>query len=139
MIQRVQTLFLLGASGLLFSLFFSKFTYTQDTVVKFVEYIPFLVFTIATFLLSFIPIFLYKNRVLQMRICIYNMIILLAYQGWVGYKFMDKIDGSVYTVSAVFPIVAAILVFLAFRFIGKDEAYVQSMNSLRSIQRKIRK
>lgn len=135
MVQRIQTLFLLAASGLLFSLFFNNFTSNTEMTVKYTEYTPFLVFTIVTFALSFITLFLWKNRMLQMRICVYNMLILLGYQGWIVYLFFQRPENTAFSITAVFPVVAGILVFLAFRFIGRDEAIVQSMNSLRKIHK----
>jgi hypothetical protein len=45
----------------------------------------------------------------------------------------------VFTVSAVFPIVAGIFVFMAFRKISEDEALVQSMNSLRDMTKNRKK
>lgn len=135
MIQRIQTLFLLIATGLLFSLFFNDFTFSTDITVKYTEYLPFLIFTIATFAASFISVFLYRHRMLQMRFCVYNMLILLGYQGWIAYMFFTRIEGTVFSITAVFPIVSFILIFLAFRYIGRDEALVQSMNSLRKIHK----
>ncbi len=139
MIQRIQTLFLFAASGLLFSLFFNDFTYSQDMAVKYTEYRPFLIFTIVTFAISLITIFLFKNRILQMRLCIYNMLILLGYQGWIAYMFFTRIENAVFSVTAVFPIIAGIFTFLAFRYIGRDEALVQSVNSLRKINKNRKK
>lgn len=138
MIQRVQTLFLLAASALLFSLFFCKFTYNADIVIKYNEYLPFFIFTILTSGISICSIFLYRNRMMQMRLCIYNMLVLIAYQGWIIYKLFNKIEGTTFSTSAVFPIVAAILTFLALRYIGRDEAAVQAANSIRR-SRKSRK
>lgn len=135
MIQRIQTLFLFAAGGLLFSLFFNDFTYNADIAVKYTQYIPFLIFTIMTFVITIISAFLFKNRMLQMRFCIYNMLILIAYQGWIAYMFFTRIEGTAFSITAVFPIIAGILVFLAFRYIGRDEALVQSVNSLRKIHK----
>ena len=135
MIQRIQTLFLFVASALLFSLFFSNLIIIDNSAIKYVEYKPFLIFTIATFALSFIPIFLFKKRMLQMRFCIFNMILLIAYQVWIVIAISDVAGQSTFSITAVFPIIAGILIFLAFRNIGKDEALVQSMNSLRKIHK----
>lgn len=135
MIQRIQTLFLLAASGLLFSLFFNDFAISPELTIQYIEYRPFFIFTLITFILSAAAIFLFKNRMLQMRFCIYNILILLGYQGWIAYKFFNRIEGTVFSVTAVFPIVAGILIFLAFRYIGRDEALVQSVNSLRKIHK----
>ena len=141
MIQRVQSLYLLASSGLLFSLFFRPLmrNLDGDTVLKFTQYWPFLIFVIVTFVLSFFSIFIYKRRIQQMRICIYNMLVLLAFQGWIAYMYFTKMDGVVFTISAVFPIVAGIFVFMAFRKISEDEALVQGMNSLRDMTKNKKK
>ena len=141
MIQRVQSLYLLASSGLLFSLFFRPLmrNLDGDTVLKFTQYWPFLIFVIVTFVLSFFSIFIYKRRIQQMRICIYNMLVLLAFQAWIAFLFFTKMDGVVFTISAVFPIVAGIFVFMAFRKISEDEALVQGMNSLRDMTKKSKK
>ena len=141
MIQRVQSLYLLASSGLLFSLFFRPLmrNLDGDTVLKFTQYWPFMIFVIVTFVLSFFSIFIYKRRIQQMRICIYNMLVLLAFQGWIAYMYFTKMDGVVFTISAVFPIVAGIFVFMAFRKISEDEALVQGMNSLRDMTKNRKK
>ena len=141
MIQRIQSLYLLASSGLLFSLFFRPLMRNLDgeAVLKFTQYWPFLIFIIVTFVLSFFSIFLYRRRIQQMRICIYNMLVLLAFQGWIAYMFFTRLDGVIFTLSAVFPIVAGIFVFMAFRKISEDEALVQGMNSLRDIAKNRKK
>jgi uncharacterized membrane protein YhhN len=110
-----------------------------ETIMKFTQYWPFLIFVIVTFVLSFFSIFIYKRRIQQMRICIYNMLVLLAFQGWIAYMYFTRLDGTVFTISAVFPIVAAIFVFMAFRKISEDEALVQGMNSLRDMTKNRKK
>lgn len=70
-----------------------------------------------------------------MRLCIYNMLVLLGFQGWILYMFFTRIEGTSFTILSVFPIVAAILTFFAFNGIRKDEALVQSASSLRSLSK----
>ena len=141
MIQRVQSLYLLASSGLLFSLFFRPLMRNLDgeAVLKFTQYWPFLIFVIVTFVLSFFSIFIYKRRIQQMRICIYNMLVLFAFQAWIAFLFFTRVEGTVFTISAVFPIVAGIFVFMAFRKISEDEALVQGMNSLRDMTKNRKK
>lgn len=140
MIQRVQSLYLLVASGLLFSLFFSKVCYAPGMEpVEYTDYTPFLIFTIATFAISFFTIFCFHHRMLQIRFCIFNIMLLLGYQGWVAYKFFTRLPGTAFSLSAVFPIVSAILVFTALRYIARDEAMVRSADTIRSIRRSSKK
>lgn len=141
MIQRLQSLYLLASSGILFSLFFRPLMKDLDgnVLMKFTQYWPFLIFVIVTFVLSFFCIFIYRRRISQMRLCIYNMLVLVAFQVWIAYMFFTRPEGAICTISAVFPIVAAIFVFMAFRKISADEMLVQSMNSLRDIAKSRKK
>ena len=119
MIQRVQSLYLLGAAGLLFSMFFKDFFYGAQSLT-YMEYVPFMVLNIITFALSFVSVFMYRNRIRQMRVCVFNMILLLCYQGWILYMFFTAIEGVKHSISAVFPVIACIFTALAFRGIKKD-------------------
>ena len=69
MIQRIQSLYLLASSGLMFSMFFRPLMRDLDgnVLLKFTQYWPFLIFTIVTFILSFFCIFLYRRRISQLR------------------------------------------------------------------------
>lgn len=86
-------------------------------------------------LLALVAIFLYKNRQLQMRL---TMLVLLLSLGTIilgaFYVLMldRKIDITVmWRVKAVFPLIAAILAWLAYRAILKDEVRVRSYDRLR--------
>ncbi|MDD2491064.1 MAG: DUF4293 domain-containing protein [Bacteroidales bacterium] len=131
MIQRIQTLFLLAATALLSSLFFVTIARSQVESVKLVQIMPLLVFNVITAAISFITIFLFKKRMLQVRLTILNSIILIGYQAWIVYLFINRPEGSTFTTPAVFPIVAAILSWLAFRYIARDEAMVRAADRLR--------
>jgi len=87
-------------------------------------------------ILIFITIFLFKNRILQMRICIFNMLLLIGSIFLILYyykKAINKIqlDFLQYKFPAIFPLIVFILIYLAFRAIRKDEILVQSANRLR--------
>ena len=131
MIQRIQTLFLLAATALLTSLFFVTIARSQVESVKLIQIIPLLVFNIITTALSFTSIFLYKKRMLQIRLTIINAIVLFGYQAWIVYLFAIRPEGSAFTTPAVFPVVASILSWLAFRYIARDEAMVRAADRLR--------
>ena len=104
--------------------------YLQETV-KFTDIVPLLIFDIITTIVAFTTIFLYRHRMLQIRLSIFNAIILLAFQGWIIYLFVIRPEGTLFTINSVFPIIAAILTWLAIRYIGRDEALVKSVNRLR--------
>jgi hypothetical protein len=82
--------------------------------------------------LNFITIFMYRRRVLQMRLCIYNIILIFGLLGVMLYIIWISPKEAVhFNLPVVFPLVSAILHYLAFRGIRKDDVMVQALNRLR--------
>ena len=87
---------------------------------------------IVTFL-SFINIFLFKKRNLQMRLCIFNsllsigIIALIAYFSYFTVKNTDVMP----EIAAVFPFIVFIFLLMARRAIKKDEELVRSTDRIR--------
>jgi len=85
--------------------------------------------------ISIISIFVYKNRLLQLRLCGLNLALLLGTTGMIyflGTKLIDDIAGVMsYKITTAFPIIALILTFLALKAIGKDIALLKSMDRIR--------
>jgi peptidoglycan/LPS O-acetylase OafA/YrhL len=86
-------------------------------------------------LLALIAIFLFKRRQLQMRV---TMLVLLLSLGtlilgaFYIIMFDRKIDITViWQVNAIFPLISAILAWLAYRYILKDDLMVRSYDRLR--------
>ena len=129
--QRIQTLYLLLATGLVVSLFFC----TKAGDIPFTEYWPYLVLLIVTGFLQVMALTTYKHRVFQMRTAVLSAIILVGLQGWLVYDFISTHNDPVFHVTAVFPIVAVILDFLAARSILADEILVRSADRLRAAKR----
>jgi hypothetical protein len=92
-----------------------------------------MLFGILICLLNLAALFMYRRRVLQMRLCIYNMLLLAGLTGVMLFvtHSVQSLQSVSYRLPAVFPVVAAILHFLAFRGIRKDELIVQSLSRLR--------
>jgi len=82
-------------------------------------------------------IFGYKNRVRQMRIAVFSILIMLGFfaAAWffvhLSLKELGGEGGYSFDIPLAFPIVAAILNYLAIRAIGKDEALVRSVDRIR--------
>ncbi len=151
MIQRVQTVFLLLSGLLMSSLFFLPFAKIETESGELYSFmyrgltnadgetvIPTLalaiLLTVAT-IVAYLTIFMYKKRVLQIRLCGLNMALLLGSTGmiyYLGTQLIDEIPGVMsYKIMTAFPIVALILTFLAIRAIGKDIALLKSMDRIR--------
>ncbi|HHV04745.1 MAG: DUF4293 family protein [Bacteroidales bacterium] len=122
MIQRIQTLYLAIALGLMVSIFFGIYA----------TYIPFVILTGAVCALLLLTIFLFRVRKIQIRLCIYISLILLGQQIWMGAVYFTNFMHVSFPVSTVFPLIAIILIILALRAIGSDEALVRSYERLRS-------
>ena len=143
MIQRIQTLFLLLASGLIISLFFSKiYSNSAGEVLLYVKDYTSLVLTLVSSVLGITTIFNFKKRIFQIRLCNLNSLILIGFQSYLLIKYLKsstffaEADGTYLSFTIIFPIVAAILNFLAMRYIARDEAMVIAASRLRPARKK---
>ena len=131
MLQRIQTVFLLTAAILLTCMFFNPFFNIDETPVKYTERIEMQVLLIIATVIGYLNIFMYRKRMRQIRLCIFNCLVLLGLQGFIAYHFFTIESVAVFSLTAAFPIIAAILTFMALRYIARDEAMVRTTERLR--------
>ena len=150
MIQRIQTVFLLAALILIGCLFFIPFADLTATGVYnfslkgiastspgevFQQPYWLTVMGLVNTVLVFVVIFLYKNRKLQMNLTIVSLLLAVALNGamyFLAGKYQDILKAEVkYNVVFVFPVIAAILLIMAYRYIRKDELLIKSLDRLR--------
>ena len=133
MIQRIQTLLLFGALALIIPLIAFPLIYLPDHITIYCfETTPLMMLTFVATVGIIGTIALYKARMVQIRLSIFNTVVLLGLQGWIAYHyFFIPIPGATFSITAIFPVIAAILTLLAIRYIGRDEAIVRAMNRLR--------
>ncbi len=152
MIQRVQTLYLLGSLVLIVLMFFypyaafidpSAVTYVFDFSGIHAEggeellqgVLPLQILLGVVAVLHPVVIFLFRNRTLQMRLTIFNMLLMagiLILAGWYIYYAVKEWEMQVlFRVSLLFPLMAILLSWLAFRNILKDELLVRSADRIR--------
>jgi len=136
MIQRIQTLFLLGVFLLNGSHFFFTMAYNTGEKIRYSGFTPFVVLILITSLISLITIFLYRRRMAQIRLTVFNSVIIAAYQIWILFLFFTRPEGSVFSVTALFPLISLMFSILAIKYIGRDEAMIRSANSLRKRRKK---
>ena len=111
--QRIQTLYLFISTVLIALLFFCD----KAEGVSFTGYFPYLVFIIVITLLNILAL-------------------TIALQVWLAVDFFTFGKTDNFHITAVFPIAAVILDFLAARSIFADELMVQSASRLRSAKRR---
>lgn len=149
MIQRIQTIYLLLAIIFTALLWLEPFDFSKNEIIdglspeladgeyNIYDNVTFQVLAALGILTSFIAVFLYRNRKLQIRISqislILNMLLLiisigLFYQGITSFK--DTVSWSP-SLGWFIPIFSGICIILAIKLIQKDEKLVKSMDRLR--------
>lgn len=136
--QRIQTLYLALATGLMAAMLFSLKAvvpgadgeFVQE--IKYTAYVPYLILLIVIVLLDFLALTAFRFRVFQMRTAVLAAIITLALQAWIAVDYFTAEDSLVFRLTAVFPIVAIICDLLAVRGIASDIMVVESFNHLRT-------
>jgi hypothetical protein len=155
MLQRVQTVYLLAATVLMSLMLFlplaeiaaegtgiysvlSKGWYITEGESAQLAMATWPVFILAMVLvlLTLLNIWLYRNRKLQLRICVYSIILAFGLIGLVYYFFVvgfRQLEEPVYALRfpLVLPAIFIILLYLAFRGIRKDEILVRSLDRIR--------
>lgn len=139
--QRIQTLYLAVATALLTSMFFCKFATILgpdgvEISIKYVEKVPYLVLLAVALAGNVFSLFAFKIRIPQMRVATVAALILLAFQIWIIVDVVRGWNEMVFSVTALFPLVAMVLDILAARNIMLDEAMVQSASRLRASKRR---
>ncbi len=149
MIQRIQTIYLLAVTILMVICMcnpigsiiagtneISEFSNLSITLPDgTVDYSPWALFAIllVVSILSFITIFLFKKRMLQIRLTIFSSVMLIGYyMALVAYIFMLAEETSFSPSWTIcIPFIGVILNWLAIRGIGADEALVKAYDRLR--------
>ena len=152
MIQRIQSLFLLAA--VILQILFISFPLSHFALEDFnVDFFavgfkqaisgevlltttPLYILCFGILFLTTVAIFLYKKRILQIRFCIYNMLLNAGLISMLILNISDfmknnSVEAHSYSPILAMPIVSIILLYLAFRGIRKDEVLVKAYDRLR--------
>ena len=87
-------------------------------------------------IVALVTIFLFKRRILQIRLCVFNALLMIGFYGffaYLAYNFTSSFAEMSLQVKfgLAFPLINLILDYLAIRNIGADEALVRSLDRLR--------
>ena len=118
--KKIHTIYSIIATLLSASMFFFSFATIigpEGTELKIMYYekLPYLFMLIMLLAAGVCSIFTYRNGFLQARVCILTALMLIGFQIWLGVDFLRFRTDMVFSISATFPIVAAILNVLAAR------------------------
>jgi hypothetical protein len=139
MIQRIQSLYLLVATLLQSLLFVLPFATAEKTAdgpfmdgdFDLFDNILLLSVLLASAAFSFICIFLYKNRKLQMNVNFGIIILCIILTGLAAYFSFGTGVAASFGIGLFIPIIAITFCFLAYRGIKSDDDLVKSSNRLR--------
>ena len=153
MIQRIQSLYLLvvfilisltsfmplallvGANGKVFP-FFSRGILGHEPGAEMIyNSWPLAVLLVLIALIALVSLFLYKKRILQIRFTVINILLMIGSLGLIYYNVNSQVEALnatvQYQIADIFPVIGAILSYLAIRSIGKDEALIRSIDRIR--------
>jgi len=136
MLQRIQSLWLLLASACAFiSLKMPYYSGTNKEGIPSyklmsTENFYLMLLTIAIAVLALITIFLYKNRTLQLRLCILG-ILLEAVLIFLYYREIKTYLDGTYSLTALLHGCIVLFFFLAARGISNDDKIIKDSNRLR--------
>lgn len=149
MIQRIQSLYILIATVLLalsstlplmeltttdgVHIFTASSITQSDNAV--LATLPLYILLLTATAMNAICFFSFRKRMLQIRLLVFSIILQLGSYGLGAYYLLQIKDGidsiTSPSLALTFPIVAAILSFLAIRATAKDEALVKSLDRIR--------
>ena len=141
MLQRIQSIWLLLASVCAFLSF--KFSYYSGTILEngiantfkklnATATIPLIITTTAVAVLALITIFLYKNRSVQLKLCVAG-ILLSALLVFLYYNEVKKFTpgAGTYSLTSLLQGCIVLFFFLAARGISNDQKIIKESNRLR--------
>ena len=155
MIQRIQSLYLVAVVALMATALLTPLAYfaagsniyelfafelvNQDNDAASQSTIYMGVIVALATIIPLITIFLYKNRMLQIRLCAVELVLLLGAQifmalyYYLGNRMFEQLEFHTQgiRIAIIFPLVAIILDYLALRAIFKDEMLVRSLDRIR--------
>lgn len=145
MLQRIQTVYLLIIAAFMSVMCFvplAKYSLMGVEVDRFMafDYIYVGILFAISALLAFITIWLFKKRMLQIRLCYSQMVLLVGAQAFALFytirmtnvqKALGEIIESHMSTVVLFPLACIILNYLAIRAIIKDERLVRSLDRIR--------
>lgn len=154
MIQRIQSIYLL-ISVIILSFLFSNplaeifiseklylvFYFNKIKSITNSEFVPISTWPVAVLLISILLIgilalFQYKNRILQIRLCVFNILLMFGLTGLIYFltkttaKQMNG-QSSVFLWPVILPYISIILTYLAIKRIQKDDKLVKDYDRIR--------
>jgi len=138
--QRIQTLYLLIAAGLLGAMcFLNVGTVTEGGEILTISYwekTVYWVLLLVALLGHLVALNTYKLLVLQLRVTVVTALVTLGFGIVLAIDYFGRPEGMVFGISTVFPFACVILDLLALRGIFRDQIILESALRLRDHHRR---
>lgn len=139
--QRIQTLYLGIATALIFSMFFCIFATIigpdgAEITIAYREKMPYLVLLIMLITAHIAATASYRTFFLQARVSIIAGLLAFGLQTWIGIDILRNMDDMSFSFTALFPLAAGALDFMAAKRSLVDEMTVTAVQSARKARKK---
>ena len=139
--QRIQTLYLGVATALMFSMFFCIFATIigpdgAEITIAYREKLPYLVLMVMLITAHIAATASFKTFFLQARVSVIAGLLALGFQIWIGIDILRNMNEMSFSFTALFPLAASALDFMAAKRSMVDEMTVQAVRSTRKSRRK---
>ena len=148
--KRIQTLYIGIATVLTAVMFFCKMVTIispigKEEVIMYYDKLPYTIMLIMLLAAGVASIFSYKSWGLQTRVCMLTALMMIGFQIWLGIDLFMLHQGAkemdltlIMSLTAVFPIVGAILNIMAARAALVDAMTVQAVKATKKIPKRKR-
>lgn len=139
--QRIQTLYLGVATALMFSMFFCIFATIigpegSEVTIAYREKMPYMVLMIMLITAHIAATASFKAFFLQARVSIIAGLLAFGFQIWIGIDILRHLNEMSFSITALFPLAAGVLDFMAAKRSLVDEMTVQAVRSTRKARKK---
>ncbi len=139
--QRIQTLYLVISTALMFSMFFCIFATIigpegTEITIAYREKLPYLVLMVMLMTAHIAATASFKTFFLQARVSIIAGLLALGFQIWIVIDILRNMNEMSFSFTALFPLAASALDFMAAKRSMVDEMTVQAVRSTRKNRRK---
>ena len=142
--QRIQTLYLGISTSLIFSMFFCIFATIvgpdgTDITIAYREKLPYLTLMVMLITAHIAATASFKTFFLQARVSIIAGLLAFGFQIWLGIDMLRNMSDMSFSISALFPLAAGVLDFMAAKRSMVDEMTVQAVKTTRRIRKNKKK
>lgn len=139
--QRIQTLYLGIATAIIFSMFFCTFATIigpdgAEITIAYREKLSYLTLLIMLITAHIASVATFRTFFLQARVSIIAGLLAFGFQIWIGTDIIRNMNEMTFSFTALFPLAAGVLDFMAAKRSMVDEMTVMAVRSVRKGRKK---